>query len=309
MLTVDDAPLLRVFAAVARRGSFTAAAAELKLSKSVVSERIKSLEALCGASLMERTTRRVRLTDVGAEVLEVAERIDGALGQLARGLDARRSEPSGELRVATTSDLGPLLVAPVVSRFVREYPKVTVEVLADDAPRDLLEARVDVAVRMGAPRDSSFVVRRLASLREPIVAAPVVAEELGAVTRPRELAGAPWVRHSLLGRASMRFEGPHGAVDDVVVRARVEANSGAAVLGLALHGAGVCVLPEHLVADPLRDGRLVTLCPGWIWKRITLYALTPSRPSQRPALKAFLTMLREHVRRDAARWGAAVDEG
>ena len=308
MLTVDEAPLLRVFAAVARLGSFTAAAVELKLSKSMVSERVKYLESLCGASLLERTTRRVRLTEEGAEVLEVAERVEGALNLLARGLDARRSEPSGALRVATTSDLGPLLVAPVVARFVREYPKVTVEVLADDAPRDLIESRVDVAVRMGAPRDSSFVVRRLASMREPIVAAPIVAEELGVVARPRELADAPWVRHSLMAKPTMRFEGPHGAVDEVTVRARVEANSGSAVLGLALHGAGVCVLPEHLVAEPLREGRLVTLCPGWVWKRLSLYALTPSRPSQRPALKAFLAMLREQVRRDAARWGAAVDE-
>jgi DNA-binding transcriptional LysR family regulator len=308
MITAAEGPLLTVFAAVVRRGSFSAAAIELKLSKSVVSARVMQLEERCGARLLERTTRRLRLTDAGAEVLDTATRVEDALGQLARSLEAGRTEPSGVLRIATTNDLGPLLVGPVVARFVTAYPKVRVEIFSDDAPRDVLGARIDVAVRLGAPKASSFVVRKLAVLIEPIVAAPSLAETLGPVSRPRDLAGAPWVRHALVSATSMRFLGPGGASEEIVPLVRAEANSGATVLSLLLNGAGVGVLPEHALREHLHEGRLVRLCPAWIWKRVTLYALTPSGAARSPALKAFLAMLRDEIARDRSRWEAPADE-
>lgn len=308
MLTAADGPLLTVFAAVVRRASFSGAADELKLSKSVVSERIKQLEERCGARLLERTTRRVRLTDIGAEVLATATRVEDALGQLARSLDLGRREPAGLLRISTTSDLGPVLVGPVVARFVGAYAKVRVEVLADDTQRDMLAARIDLAVRLGAPRASSLVIRKLAVLPEPIVAAPGLADTLGRALRPRDLAAAPWVRHSLVTGATMRFHGPGGAKEELVPVVRAEADAGATVLSLLLHGAGVGVLPEHMLREHLHGGRLVRLCPGWIWKRATLYALMPSRAAPGSALKAFLAMLLEEVGRDSSRWTALADE-
>jgi DNA-binding transcriptional LysR family regulator len=302
MLSAADGPLLTTFAAVVRGGSFSAAATALGLSKSVVSERIKQLEERCGARLLERTTRRLHLTTLGEEVLAAATLVEDALGQLSQRLDDARREPSGLLRVSTTSDLGPLLVGPVVARLVAAYPRVRVEITSEDAQRDVLGARVDVAVRLGAPRASTFVVRKLATLIEPIVAAPALAEAFGRATRPRELAAAPWVRHSLVSSGAMRFLGPGGAIEEISPAVRAEANSGATMLSLLLHGAGVGVLPEHALREHLHEGRLVRLCPAWIWKSVTLYALTPSKASQRPALAAFLTMLKEQVTRDARRW-------
>jgi DNA-binding transcriptional LysR family regulator len=308
MLTAADGPLLTVFAAVVRHASFSGAAGELKLSKSAVSERIKQLEERCGSRLLERTTRRVRLTDIGAEVLATATRVEDALGQLSRSLDLGRREPAGLLRISTTSDLGPVLVGPLVARFVGAYPKVRVEILADDLQRDMLAARIDLAVRLGAPRASSLIVRKLAALPEPIVAAPGLADRLGRVTRPRDLAAAPWVRHSLVSSTTMRFLGPGGATEDLVPLVRAEADAGATVLGLLLHGAGVGVLPEHMLREHLRGGRLVRLCPGWIWKRVTLYALMPSKAAPGSALKAFLTMLLAEVARERSRWTTITDE-
>ncbi|MCX5742607.1 MAG: LysR substrate-binding domain-containing protein [Proteobacteria bacterium] len=302
MISAADAPLLAVFAAVVQRGSFSAAALQLKLSKSVVSERVKLLEERCGARLLERTTRRLMLTALGEEVLATTARVEDEFGLLAQRLDAARREPSGVLRVSTTNDLGPLLVGPVVARFVAAYPRVRVEIISDDAQRDLLGDKVDVAVRLGAPKASSFVVRKLCELTEPIVAAPTLADALGRVVRPRELAAAPWVRHSLVAAATMRFHGPGGEIEEIAPTVRAEANTGATVLGLLLHGAGVGVLPEHALREHLHEGRLVCLCPGWIWKRVTLYAVMPSRASQRPALSAFLAMLREQIARDRMRW-------
>lgn len=302
MITATDGPLLLAFSAVARLGSFSAAAAELKLSKSVVSERVKELEERCAARLLERTTRRQRLTAAGAEVLSVARGIEDALGLLAQRLEAQRHEPAGVLRVSTTNDLGPLLVGPVAARLVNAHPQVRVEIIAEDARRDVLAERIDVAVRLGAPEATSFVVRKLAVLREPIVAAPALAERFSGAARPRELVEAPWVRHGLIAANSLRFTGPRGAVEDLVPRYRAEANSGSTLLSLLLHGAGVGVLPEHALREHLHEGRLVELCPGWIWKQVALYALMPSRTAQKPALKVFLAMLAEQLAADRLRW-------
>jgi LysR family transcriptional activator of dmlA len=309
MITAQDGPLLAAFSAVVRCGSFSAAALDLVLSKSVVSERVRALERRAGARLLERTTRKLRLTEAGADVLAAATRVDDALDAVSLKLDASGREPAGLLRIATTNDLGSLLVAPVVARLVTTYAKVRVEVLVEDASRDMLEAKLDVAVRLGAPKDSSFVARKLAVLGEPVVASPSLAERLGAVERPRDLAGAPWVRHALLAPGPMRFEGPAGASDVVAAVARAEANSGATLLSLLVHGAGVGVLPEHALREALREGRLVDLCPGWLWKRVSLYALTPSRSDARPAVAVFLSMLEEQVRADRARWGSIARAG
>lgn len=305
MITPADGPLLLAFSAVARLGSFSAAAAELKLSKSVVSERVKELEERCAARLLERTTRRQRLTAAGADVLTVARGIEDALGLLAQRLETQRHEPAGVLRVSTTNDLGPLLVGPVAARLLNAHPQVRIEIIAEDARRDVLADHIDVAIRLGAPGTTSFVVRKLAMLREPIVAAPALAERFGGATRPRELVDAPWVRHGLLAAHSLRFTGPRGAVDDLTPCFRAEANSGSTLLSLLLHGAGVGVLPEHALREHLHDGRLVELCPGWTWKQVALYALMPSRTSQKPALKVFLAMLAEQLAADRLRWPAA----
>jgi len=133
-------------------------------------------------------------------------------------------------------------------------------------------------------------------------------EALGRVTRPRELATARWVRHSLVSTATMRFLGPGGAIEEIVPVVCAEANSGATVLSLLLNGAGVGVLPEHALREHLHEGRLIRLCPAWIWKRVTLYALMPSKASQRPALAAFLAMLRDQVANDRTRWTPGQDE-
>jgi DNA-binding transcriptional LysR family regulator len=192
----------------------------------------------------------------------------------------------------------------VVARFVGAYPKVRVEILSEDAQRDVLATRVDLAVRLGAPKTSSLILRRLAVLSEPIVAAPALADTLGQIARPRDLATAPWVRHSLVSTATLRFLGPGGAREDITPLVRAEADAGTTVLSLLLGGAGAGVLPEHALREHLHAGRLVRLCPGWIWKRVTLYALMPSRPAPGSALKAFLAMLLAAIERDRTRWTA-----
>jgi DNA-binding transcriptional LysR family regulator len=248
----------------------------------------------------------MRLTPTGHEVLTTATEVHDALDLLGRRLAEARREPAGLLRVATTVDLGPLLVAPVAARLIAMWPKVRVEVVSDDAAHDLLEAQVDLAVRLGGPRSSSYIVRRLSTQEEPIVASPVLAESMGAVVRPRDLAEAPWVRHTRLPPGPLRFTGPDGAVDEVTPSVRAEANTGATVLAFVLAGAGLGVYPRHGLWPHLDAGRLVVVCPGWIWKTVSLHALLPSRPTSNPTVEAFLDLLKDEVSRAEARWRSSL---
>jgi DNA-binding transcriptional LysR family regulator len=304
MLGPDDLRLLHVFQAVAQEGSFTAAAAKLRISKSGVSESIKALETRLGVILLERTTRRLRITELGAHVLETAEGVEALLRNVTEVVGRAKDAPSGHLRVACTVDLGTVLVAPAVARFVREHPLVRVEVVSDDTPRDLVEAGIDVAVRLGGLHASSFTLRRLASFSEPIVCAPIVAAQLGNPTRPRDLAGASWVRHSILKSSrTLKFTGPGGSSDEVTPDVRAEANTGLALLSLLLSGAGVGCLPDYLLREHLASHRLVRLCEGWSWKVVHLHALLPSRAAIRPVHRAFVEALEREVATSAARWG------
>jgi DNA-binding transcriptional LysR family regulator len=295
MIKHRDLPLLAVFAAVVRKGSFTGAARELGLPKSVVSENVKALEARCEARLLERSTRHLRLTEAGSLVLASARSVEDAVRDLSANLEQERSAPSGTLRVATTHDLAPLLVAPVAATLVARHSALRVEIVADDAPHDLIEGKFDLAVRLGSPRDSTYVLKRLATIAEPIVAAPALADEFSHATRPRDLHGAPWVRHALVSGEVMTFLGPRNQREEITVSIRSQANTAYCVRALLLSGAGLGVLPEYLLADDLERGALVRLCPAWVWKRVTLYALIPSQKHLRKSVALFLTALQERL--------------
>lgn len=298
MLRPRDLPLLAVFAAVARRGSFTQAARELGLSKSVVSEHVRTLEERLAVRLLERTTRRLRLTQVGEQVLAAAGAVVDAGAAIDGILEVHRHAPAGTLRIAATHDLGARLVAPLAARLAREHPQLRIDLVSDDARHDLIAGRFDLAVRLGAPRDSEYVMRRLGAFVEPIVAVPALAAAYSGVSRPRGLRDAPWVRHALLGRSDVwRFTGPRGEVDRVAVEVRGQANTGDGVRALLLGGVGLGAIPEYQIAADLRRGALVRLCPGWIWNQLTLYAVLPSVKRLPKRTELFVGALREAVAR------------
>ena len=293
-MQAKDLPLLAVFAAVVRQGSFTAAARVLGLTKSMVSESVHQLEERCGVRLLERTTRKLRLTQVGEQVLITATAISDAARTLDSILDEHRSAPVGTLRIATTHDLGSLLVAPVAARLGLQHPQLGIDIVSDDQSQDLITSRVDLAVRLGTPKESGHIVHKLARIDEPLLAAPSLASMLQTASRPRDLHGAPWARHSLLPHhGSLTFHGPKGETDTVTLSQRAQSNTGEGVRALLLSGIGIGVLPEYLVVEDLRKGALVRLCPGWIWKQVTLYAELPSGKRKPRRVQLFLQALRE----------------
>jgi DNA-binding transcriptional LysR family regulator len=292
MISPRDLPLLPVFVAVASLGSFTAAARELRLAKSVVSKHVATLEERCGVRLMERSTRRLRLTQIGEQVFDVAQQVLASVRTLEQVVEGNREAPSGTLRV--TLPLDPWLsamVAPVAAGLVRGHPSLKVELVVDDAIRDLVAEGLDVALRLGTLRESSYVVRRLGSEQEIVVAAAGVFDELAALKNPRGLGSVPWVVHSALrvpSSWSLRTEG--GEKAQVNVRVIASTNTVIAMRDLLLAGAGVGLLPAHTVREDLKTGRLLRVCPGWYHRRLSLHALLPTKHSP-PRVRLFLAAL------------------
>nr|WP_275936741.1 LysR family transcriptional regulator [Labilithrix luteola] len=175
-----DWPLLPVFVAVADAGSFTSAARQLGLAKSVVSLHVRTLEERCGVRLMERGTRRLHVTQVGEQVLDAAKEVLASVRSLEQVVEGHRNAPTGKLRV--TLPLEPSLsamVAPIAAALTQRYAALKVDLVFDDTVHDLVDEGFDLALRLGSVVESSYVVRRLASEPEIVAASPSVIDERG----------------------------------------------------------------------------------------------------------------------------------
>ncbi|HEY0712424.1 MAG TPA: LysR family transcriptional regulator, partial [Polyangia bacterium] len=297
MLSPRDLHLLPVFVAVAKAGSFTAAGRELGLAKSVVSQHLRTLEERCQVRLIERSTRRLRLTQVGEKVLERANDIMTSVRSLETLVEGDRLAPTGTLRM--TAPLDPALsamVGPIVANLTRQHPTLKADVVFDDAIRDLVKDGFDLSIRLGSLTESRYIVRRLGTESEIIVASPAVVDERPEVLHPRSLANAPWVIHSALtGRSSWTFRSEKGEKVQITVDVKALTNTIVAMRDLLLAGAGFGVVPRHVVRDDLEAGRLRQVCRTWSHGRISLHALLPTRQTP-PRVRLFLDALASAAR-------------
>jgi DNA-binding transcriptional LysR family regulator len=297
MIGPRDIPLLPVFVAVADGGSFTAGARALGLAKSVVSQHVRALEERCGVRLIERTTRRLHVTQEGLQVLDAAREVLNSVHALDRMLATRREEPAGTLRVTAPNDQGIAdAVAGAAAELMRNYPAVRVELLFDDAVRELVGEGLDVALRLGALATSSYVVRKLATEPEIILASPMLVDLRGEAKAPKALAGAPWIAHVASSAKGMwSFTSSDHSKQQLAVDVRAVSNHTYAVRSLLLKGVGYGVLPLHMVHDDVRAGRLVRVCPDWCRRQLTFHALLPTRNTP-PRVRAFLAALVDALR-------------
>jgi len=287
---LDDLDELRTFQRVLAKGSLSAAAAELGVSPAVVSKRLATLERRAGQRLIHRTTRRLSPTDEGLALLPHVEQALEALAaaevRLARGAEA----PEGLLRVSAPISFGGRHVAPVATALVERHPGLDVELLLDDRLMDLVDARIDVAVRIGPPRDSSAILHKLADSWRILVAAPDYLDRRGRPTHPGDLAGHDCLRWDSAA-TPWRLQGPGGQTADVATRSRLRANSGDVVQAWAAAGQGVLLKSEVDVASDLRAGRLERVLPDWTSEPAPLYALTSSRRHTPVKVRAFLAAM------------------
>jgi len=294
MLSPRHLPLLATFVQVYRDGSFTKAGRTLSLSKSVVSDQLRILEDVLGARLLERTTRRVALTQTGQDVLAAADRMLAASSEVGRIAESKLGVATGVLRVAAPVDLGALLVAPAIARLCSRYPELKAELVLSDDRTDPIANRLDAMVSVNVPRDSTMVSTQLGSDVEVIVAAPDLALCWQHVAQPKELANAPWIAHPAIpAGAHHQFRSQAGKLQRLAPKeARIQANTGDAIRSLVVGGAGFAVVPSQMIADDLQAGRMVRVLPEWRARTVRVHACLPSGSHPPARVKFFLEELR-----------------
>jgi DNA-binding transcriptional LysR family regulator len=272
-----------LFAVVVREGSFTRAAQQQGLTKQTVSERIGNLEGKLGVRLLERTTRRLRLTDAGAAYAERCTAIAAQIEEANREVQRLQAEPVGLLRVSVPVLYGRRYLAPVIADFMTRYPKVRVEVVLADRRVNLVEEGFDLAIRVGALDDSSLAVRKLGTGAVYYVASPGFLKRAGTPTF-----GALRRIHCLGMRSveTWELEGKQEKIEPWLVVNDLETLCEAAVAGV-----GIARLPELVCREAVRARRLEILFGRKPAMMQALSAVFPSRQHLSPKVRLFLDAL------------------
>jgi DNA-binding transcriptional LysR family regulator len=259
-----DLNSLAIFAKVVEARSFSEAARRLKMPISTVSRRVAELEDQLGVRLLERSTRNLRLSDIGAEILAHAERAVELSEALDLAVSNQRSTVAGTLRLSVPPSISDTLLAPLLSAFLASYPLVRVEVLVTERHVDHIAEGIDLAFRIGTLRDSSLVARRILTYRRQLVAAPAYLQRTGPPETPNDL-----LQHRLLafarrsGDATWTFVHRNGERQTVSFVPYLTMNDYAGLTPPLLTGAGIGELPPVVQPELLRDGRLVEVMPDW----------------------------------------------
>jgi DNA-binding transcriptional LysR family regulator len=255
---MDRIEAMTILLRVADRGSFSAASRELGVPLATVSRKVGELEAHLGTRLLNRTTRKVTMTDAGATYAASARRILEQIDETESAAAGEFHAPRGELVVTAPIFFGRLHILPVISDFLAAYPEINVQLVLADRNLQLLDEHVDMAVRIGRLPDSSMVATRVGPMRTVVCASPKLLAACGAPQAPEDLAVLPSVNFDFMSPASVwafRRKDTKGSID-VPVRPRLSVSTAEAAVWAAVHGVGATRVLHYQCADAVRDGSL-----------------------------------------------------
>jgi len=291
---LDRYTSMQVFLALVRRGTFTAAATELGISRAMASKHIQALEDHLGVRLFNRTTRNNRLTAAGARYFERVDALLAELDEVEASLGEEAARVSGTLTLAAPPAFGTIHVAPLVAAFMARHPDVRLRLTLADRRLDLVDEGIDAAVTVRELEDTSYIARYLTSVRLIVCAAPAYLERHPAPATPEDLVGHNCLTYAESGasmRAQWQFRAA-GAPLDVRVDGNFVSNVGAALRNVALAGHGIARLPDYIVAADLADGHLIALLDDWAPALRPVHVLYPHREHVPARLRAFLDFAR-----------------
>lgn len=291
---MDRITSLTVFVQVAESGGFSAAARRLKMSTTMVSKHIQALEERLGARLLNRTTRKVGLTEVGREYYQRCAQILNDLEHANEIASASQSTPRGVLRIYTATHLV-RSIAPVVTEYLALYPHASVDVTMGEREIDLLDEGFDLAIRLTSPADSSLIVRNLVTWRHVLCASPAYLAEKGYPQQLSDLESRNCLRHALYPyQNEWRFTDRNGAPAFARVAGNLVSNSGETLRIAAVHGRGILLGAGFMVADDVREGRLVRILPHLNPVEFTMNAVYPHRHHVSAKIRCFIDLLVSH---------------
>jgi len=301
MARLPDFEGLAIFAKVVETRSFAGAAAELKLSKATVSKAVKRIEARLGARLVNRTSRRLALTDAGRQLAGPAAHILAEGEATEDAVLAQTTLPRGLVRLAAPMSFGLLHVAPVLPEFLANFSEVSIDLHLSDAMVDLIGDGFDAAIRIAVLPDSSLLARRLCEMPRYLVGSPAYLNKHGRPKHPLHLAQHRCIGYSYTMTTEVWRFTKDGKSANVRPSGPLRVNNGDAMMPALIGGTGLGILPEFIVRDALAAGRLERLLPDWSLPSGGVYWVTPPggpRPKRVEVLADFLVeKLAPHTKR------------
>lgn len=293
---------MAIFAKVVETRGISSAAAELGLSAPTISKALARLEQRLGCRLLNRTSRRLALTDAGRDLAGRAGRLLADAEAAETTLMAQSATPRGAVRLAAPMSFGVREVAPILPEFLAAYPEVSIDLHLDDAFVDIIGDGFDLALRIGAMPDSSLLARRLAAVPGVTAAAPSYLDRRGRPSHPADLETHDCFAYAYLRTRDLwHFANPAGETVTVKPSGRLRVNNGDAVLPAAIAGLGITAMPGFLAREALANGRLEQVLTEWRSMELSLFLVTPPagpQPARVRVLAEFF--VRKLSRRDGA---------
>ena len=291
---MDRFTSLTAFVHVVENGGFSAAARRLNMSTTMVSNHVQALEDRLGVRLLNRTTRRVSLTEIGKAYYDRSTQILADLEQADDIASELQSVPRGTLRVHVATHMVPF-VAPIAAKLLSSYPELKIDLRMGEADVDLIEEGYDVALRMIPPPDSSLIVRSLATWRHVLCCSHGYIEKHGRVQKLDDLTAHNCGRHlNYPFGDEWRFLDRKGVPASVRISGSFVTNSGEALRKVALEGAAVCLMAGFLIQDDLEAGHLVRLLPEYRTVELSMNAVYPHRHHLSAKVRTFIDLLVHH---------------
>jgi DNA-binding transcriptional LysR family regulator len=281
---------MAIFAAVVEAKSFSAAARQLGISKSVVSKQVSRLEDRLGARLLHRTTRRLSLTEEGAAFFSHCERILQEAEEAELKVSRLGQQPRGLLRISAPMSFGLHHVAPAIPEFMAQYPDVQLDLTLDDRFVDLVEDGYDAAVRIGRMADSTLIARKLAVSKNVTVAAPDYLARFGEPKTPAELTEHNCFHYTHLDAPRWVFEGPDGR-HTVKIGGNLQANNGEVLVAAAEAGKGIVVTPTFIAWEAIRKGGLRIILKDYKPAPSVVQVVYPHRRHLAPKVRVLVDFL------------------
>ena len=287
---------MQVFAAIVDGGSFVKAADALKMSKAAVSRHVAELEARLGVRLLNRTTRKLSLTDEGQTFHARCSTLLADIAEAEAEITARSGHASGLLRINVPVTFGLMHLARLWPAFMAQHPQVELDITLADRLVDLVEEGFDMAVRIARLPSSSLISRKLASTRLVLCASPAYLAQNPVLAHPRDIARHAVLAYTLLSTGDdWQFEGPEGPVT-VRIKPRLRSNSGDTCRAAALQDQGLILQPSFLIDAELRSGALSEVLPDYRAMDLGIYAVFPSRRHVSPKIRLLIDYLAAALR-------------
>lgn len=284
-----------VFVKVVQAGSFSAAARQLGLPTSTISTRVSRLEARLGTTLLQRTTRRLSLTEAGTLYFQHASLGLGYMLEAEAAIDEARQQPQGKLKITAPADLGDSMLAGLLEHTQREFPALELELLLTDRYIDLVADGVDVAIRTGDLRDSSLVAKSLGTIRWALFASRDYLAQAAKIDAPQDLHAHRCVQFTPLGRDAWDLSSGQNNMS-IPMPGRTMANNIGVVKCMAENGQGVALLPTFICKQSITSGKLVNVLPGWQGKADPVHLVYPKQRFMPPKLRAFIDLAQDKLK-------------